>query len=173
MEKKEVRCSTCNGGGIVTKDTFCNGCAGTGQGTGMGSTSTRHICSLCYGKGTIPRNINCERCNGKGTVEQHSGCFITTATLTALGKGDKCHELETFRRFRDTYVAENYPNDIEEYYAKAPLIVDEIQKKADAIIVFNHLWKNDLSLAYKAIMEGKDEKAYSIYRNAMERLIYG
>lgn len=52
-------------------------------------------------------------------------CFITTAICSFEGKPDDCAELTAFRAFRDGWLTEHGGRDlIEEYYEKAPAIVN-------------------------------------------------
>jgi hypothetical protein len=43
--------------------------------------------------------------NEKNRDSFKGSCFITSAALTALHKGDDCYELNAFRQFRDNWLA--------------------------------------------------------------------
>lgn len=67
-----------------------------------------------------------------------SNCFLTTATVQAVGLTDECFELRVLRRFRDTYL-EHSPAGrdlVRQYYATAPAIVARINARPDA----HHIW---------------------------------
>jgi hypothetical protein len=93
------------------------------------------------------------------------GCFLTTATLTALGnKDDNCEELTVLRSYRDTWLQDNHPEDIQEYYRIAPMIVKAINSTQDA----NEVWKALHTLyilpAVAAVKLGDSAGAYEIYK---------
>lgn len=98
--------------------------------------------------------------------EAGSGCFITTATLRALGEdtGDTSPQLTTLRHYRDTWLLANHPDDIAEYYRIAPQVVASINTKEDAPQIWRLLWTQYLSPALTLIAAGKNEEAYQQYR---------
>ena len=59
-----------------------------------------------------------------------TGCFITTACVEHQGLPDDCAELQTLRKYRDVLVQEDddFRSKVLEYYRKAPLIIQEIEK---------------------------------------------
>lgn len=76
-----------------------------------------------------------ERYSELGHPTTTSGCYLTTACIKAKTSEDPnanpnlldhCPELRTLREWRDSYVVENYPDEIAEYYEKAPAIVEAI-----------------------------------------------
>lgn len=93
------------------------------------------------------------------------GCFITTATCLALGKGDKCPELESFRNYRDGWLSAQPDGKklIEKYYSIAPKIVSAIDCLKDRSNIYKSIWKDHLSVCLKSIIEGKNEKACNEY----------
>lgn len=93
------------------------------------------------------------------------GCFITTATLRALGNtDDNAPQLQTLRHFRDTWLLANHPLDIEEYYRIAPQIVQSINAREDSTQIWRNLWRQYLSPALALIATGRNEEAYLQYR---------
>ena len=60
--------------------------------------------------------------------KKKGGCFITTATCSALNKGDNCCELDTFQSFRDNWLLKQNSGEnlVQEYYQIAPKIVRKI-----------------------------------------------
>jgi hypothetical protein len=93
------------------------------------------------------------------------GCFITTAICQTYGKSDDCEELTTLRQYRDTFLKENHPEEIQTYYNIAPAIVQAIQNRDDAAVVWTDLYRHYLVPAIEAIQEGANELAYSIYKD--------
>jgi hypothetical protein len=93
-------------------------------------------------------------------------CFITTATLHALGEdtGDSSPQLTTLRHYRDTWLLANHPFDIEEYYRIAPQIVQSINAREDSTQIWRNLWRQYLSPALTLIATGRNEEAYLQYR---------
>jgi len=101
----------------------------------------------------------------------NDGCFITTACVTSKRLPDNCHELETLRRFRDSYIR-GLPNGnllIEKYYLIAPKIVDAININPDKKEIYNSIFKK-IELACKRIEQKRFKEAYSIYYDTVERL---
>lgn len=70
------------------------------------------------------------------------GCYLTSACMGAKGEefSDDCYELEVLRKFRDSYVKENYPKDIEMYYEIAPLIVEKIEDLKESNDIFEKMY---------------------------------
>lgn len=93
-----------------------------------------------------------------------SKCFITTAVCTYMGLGDDCKELETLRKFRDTYMKENHPEEVAQYYAEAPTIVDKINSKENRAYIWKVFYDNYISVAVSAINNEDYYFAYRIYR---------
>lgn len=156
-------CSSCNGLGSSTKVVTCASCGGSGKHFD-GSN-----CTNCGGGRTVTKRETCYTCAGTRKVDG-GGCFITTATTTALNKGDKCIELETFRAFRDSYVASNYQQDVTDYYKKAPVIVQEINALPNAQEFYRRLWKHRLKKALVFIQNGENELAYQTYKQIVNDL---
>ena len=99
--------------------------------------------------------------------EQDEGCFLTTACTAARNLPDDCYELQTLRKYRDSYLngfAEGIAA-VNNYYDIAPKIVSAI----DALPEANEIWKNvynDLVLpCIKLIEDGNNEEAYTVYRD--------
>lgn len=92
-------------------------------------------------------------------------CFITTAICTIQGKPDDCTELTVLRKYRDSWLKSNHPEDIQEYYAVAPAIVQAIQKREDSAVIWNELYRHYLVPAIEAIENGNAALAHTVYRN--------
>jgi len=93
------------------------------------------------------------------------GCFITTAVCEYSGLPDDCYELTVLREFRDTWLKENHPEDIEQYYHEAPVIVSRISAREDAATVYAQFNRDYIAPAVEALENGQYELAYTIYRN--------
>ena len=108
--------------------------------------------------------------------EQRSsgGCFISSAVTTSLNLPDDCRELNTLRRFRDTYMTRTTERrlEVEQYYRIAPGIVESIAQRADAQQIWQSLWASHLAPAIAAIERGDNDCAYSIYRGMVDSLSY-
>lgn len=72
-----------------------------------------------------------------------SRCFITTAVCLTLGKPDHCEELSAMRTFRDQWLRDQPGGSaiIEEYYATAPDIVSEIDKRSDRKAIYADIYE--------------------------------
>lgn len=102
-----------------------------------------------------------------GWVDQN--CFITTAILHALGThGEDPKELQVLRSYRDTWLAANHPEDIKEYYAIAPKIVEEIEARTDSYKIWRDLYRGYLLPALSEVSNGNNEIAYNLYKQMVE-----
>jgi uncharacterized membrane protein YgcG len=107
---------------------------------------------------------------GGGGGNKGGGCYITTATCIALNKNDFCEELMAFRRFRDTWLLENYPELINEYYLIAPSIVDKIDQENNNINVYKGIWEDYLSECFHLIKTDAFEEAKRKYVHMVKDL---
>ena len=108
----------------------------------------------------------------KEKKKEKGGCFITTATCVALGKDDDCYELNSFRYFRDEWLAKQINGQylIDEYYKIAPTIVKTINKNIDRASIYKSIWDNYLKLCLSAIEKKDYEECKSIYINMVKTL---
>ena len=69
-------------------------------------------------------------------------CYLTTACVEYKGLADDCRELETLRRFRDTYMLTNEEGKalVKEYYEVAPSIVTAINKRNDKAEIYDLIY---------------------------------
>ena len=104
-----------------------------------------------------------------GSYSGPSGCFITTATAEQFGWADDCRVLETLRWFRDHVMAArpDWQRDIGVYYRIAPRIVAATRHDT---ALYRRLWRRSLRPAVAAIVAGKYQRAYDIYRRMVEEL---
>jgi len=62
--------------------------------------------------------------------EPDESCFLTTACVKYYGLKDNCYQLQTLRKFRDTYLLATAKNKylVEKYYSVAPKLVALLAK---------------------------------------------
>ncbi|MDO5331979.1 MAG: CFI-box-CTERM domain-containing protein [Bacillota bacterium] len=96
----------------------------------------------------------------------NSGCFITTACVTACNLPDNCFELETLRAFRDSYLKnqEEGAADIKHYYNIAPKIVENINKTNESDAIYKDLYTHLVAPCVLMIKNGKYKDAYKLYK---------
>ena len=101
-----------------------------------------------------------------------TGCFITTACVEHQGLPDDCAELQTLRKYRDVLVQEDddFRSKVLEYYRKAPLIIQEIEKTGESAVIYNDLYHGMIQPCVSLLDEGKMDEAKSLYLNCYERL---
>ncbi len=103
---------------------------------------------------------------------EKEGCFLTTATVGAIGLADDCWELQTLRRFRDKILKPTQDGRklVETYYEIAPRIVDNINARPDAEKIWRRTWGFGIFPAAIAARLGFNKVAQSIYHNMTTRL---
>lgn len=97
---------------------------------------------------------------------EEGGCYLTSACMSEKGEkfDDNCYELTVLRNFRDSYVKENYPHDIEMYYEIAPKIVEKIRTSKNPKQEFNKIYTELVISCCKLIEENKLYEAYCKYK---------
>jgi hypothetical protein len=106
-----------------------------------------------------------------GSSSSGGGCFLTTACVEYVGLPDDCHELETLRHFRDTYVR-HLPEGsslLAEYYSHAPKIVDSILVSPEKDELLKYIY-DCIQVAVGHIDEGNLEDALKCYSNMYSSL---
>lgn len=100
------------------------------------------------------------------------GCFITTACVEHQGLTDECAELRVLRKYRDALVQEDdvFRGKVLEYYRKAPLIVQQIEKSGESGKIYDDLFYGMIRPCVAFLEEGKTEEAKSLYLDCYERL---
>lgn len=93
------------------------------------------------------------------------GCFITTATVKLMGKKDDCEELTVLRSFRDSWLKENHPEDIDAYYEIAPKILTALSSMPHAQEILEQTYALYIAPAVEAVKEGENAIAYELYKN--------
>ncbi|HYD81893.1 MAG TPA: calcium-binding protein [Paucimonas sp.] len=107
--------------------------------------------------------------SGHVVIVGQSNCFITTATAEQFGWADNCGVLTVLRWFRDNVMAErpDWKADIETYYRIAPKIVEATRHDT---ALYQKLWTRFLRKAVAAVVAGKYQRAYDIYRKMVDDL---
>ncbi len=95
-------------------------------------------------------------------------CFITTACVHHHGLPDDCKELTVLREFRDSHLASTHSGLalIDEYYDRAPLLVQRLNQRVDRKVLYDELYKR-ICRACDLIESGQPERATDEYKNAV------
>ena len=94
------------------------------------------------------------------------GCFITEATMAGLGvQDDNAEPLKVLRFFRDQVLSKTPQGQamIQEYEAIAPLVVEAVQSRPDAMEIFKKLYTDFIAPAVEAIKAQNFPQALQIY----------
>lgn len=94
------------------------------------------------------------------------GCFITEATMAGLGvQDDNAEPLMVLRFFRDKVLAGTPQGQamIQEYEAIAPLVVQAVQSRPDAMEIFKKIYTDFIAPAVEAIKAQNFPGALQIY----------
>jgi len=119
---------------------------------------------------TVVRTYRCLDCGATfSKLEIGSiigGCYITTATFTALGIcNDNCDELQKFRWYRDNILIKEPDGKelIEEYYKTAPLIVRKIEEMPNKEEIYKQIWDRYLSKCLEFLNKKQFAKVKKTY----------
>jgi TPR repeat protein len=104
-----------------------------------------------------------------------SGCFITTATINALGITNGETVLNQFRTFRDGWLSQQTfgAAAIARYYDIAPRYIDHINQQADAAAIYHWLWSDYLASCHNQLQQNDYRAAYHTYRSMLAALSQG
>jgi hypothetical protein len=94
------------------------------------------------------------------------GCFITEATMAGLGvQDDNAEPLKVLRFFRDQVLSKTPQGQamIQEYEAIAPLVVEAVESRPDAMEIFKQLYEQFIAPAVEAIKAQNFPQALQIY----------
>lgn len=99
-------------------------------------------------------------------------CFLTTASVGVVGLADDCWELRTLRGFRDGFLSrfESGRELVEDYYARAPRIVERISARADGRAIWLKTYFGGILPSAVAARLGLNGLALTLYRRMTERL---
>lgn len=100
-----------------------------------------------------------------------SGCYLTTACISAKGLPDNCLELRTLRNFRDNQLAQTLQGrrDIKEYYSVAPEIVQAINERTNSEEIWNKVY-GEIQKAVSLVLKENFNEAYEHYKNLTSNL---
>lgn len=102
------------------------------------------------------------------TTDQESSssgpCFLTTACVKHAGLADDCHELSVLRSFRDNILDRTKEGQalVAEYYARAPRLVCEIEKRNDKNGIYEDTFKA-IQQVVRCIEAGENQVAIAQY----------
>jgi len=105
--------------------------------------------------------------------EEESNCFLTTACVKYYGLKDDCYELQTLRKFRDSYLlkTEKGKEKVAHYYNSAPQIVKRLEADDRRNILFEEIF-HQIKIACQAIEYEDFERASNIYESAVVKLYF-
>lgn len=92
------------------------------------------------------------------------GCFITTAVCEHIGLPDDSDFLNTFRKFRDEFMGGKLSDELKQYYAEAPAIVEKVNSSPRKSVIWQYAVDNHLVPAYFAIVKKDNEYAHDLYK---------
>ena len=100
------------------------------------------------------------------------GCYLTSACVTARGLPDHCEELQTLRAFRDGYLSEQPGGreEIAQYYATAPNIVEAINQLPDAVEIWNRVYDELVKPCVQMIQANQNAQAHQLYKSYASNL---
>lgn len=104
--------------------------------------------------------------------EEESDCFITTSCVKYFGLPDNCYELQTLRKFRDTYLLKSAKGQglVLHYYLIAPALVKQMEQVKQRQFLFNNIF-SQIRKACTAIERNEFSKATRIYKDAVLYLV--
>ena len=90
-----------------------------------------------------------------------SKCYLTTAACEHMGRPDDCHELQTLRMLRDSYMMRSPEGRslVASYYETAPRIVADLKNKTE----LDYVWGVVLQCV-AAIDSGNLDEAVALYQ---------
>lgn len=96
-------------------------------------------------------------------------CFVTTATMYALGKGDESAELKELHNLRDKFLLCDNQGELllKEYYRVAPELVKKVNQLHNSEEVYKEIFKKYIKLTYEFSLKGEEKKAKDIYIKMM------
>ena len=96
-----------------------------------------------------------------------SGCFLTSACVQARGLPDDCEELTVLRRYRDGYLRHcpGGEEEIRQYYAIAPQIVEAVNARKDAAEIWARVYEEMVLPCVRMIQSGSMEDAFRLYKD--------
>lgn len=107
-----------------------------------------------------------------GFKSSNSGCYLTSACVSYLGKADDCEELTKLRAFRDNYMkkSDKYSALVDEYYKVAPEIVKKIDESDKRDEYYSYIY-DEVCRCIEFIDGDKKEEAVAEYKKMTEYLM--
>ena len=126
---------------------------------------------------TVSRTASCNHYSARITAENSGytgddgGCFLTSACVDYIGKGDDCEELTILRDFRDNYMKKSAVGSelVTQYYEVAPKIVESINNSANKEYFYKYIYGVIIN-CIKLIKENNNEDALSEYKKMVVKL---
>jgi hypothetical protein len=99
-------------------------------------------------------------------------CFLTTACVHYYSLPDDGYELNTLRKYRDTYLANSKGGEkiIADYYRVSPEIVKRVNKDENKTMVYEYIYSQVIA-ACSEIENQKSISAKNIYTNLVKTLM--
>jgi TPR repeat protein len=132
--------------------------------------------TVYWGFNDKPKTYYSSYSSTSANTNSSSGCYLTSACMKVKKSNfdDNCYELTTLRKFRDTYVKDNYPSDIIRYYETAPKIISLIDRHPAQNDIYNNMYKDLVLKSIDLINAGNNEETYQLYKGyclSLERLL--
>lgn len=108
----------------------------------------------------------------KGGFKKGIFCYITSAVCKSMNKPDECYELETFRKYRDTYLMKTDGGRqlVERYYNIAPTIVRRINREKNADKIYLEIWEKYLRPCIRLIETEQNIECRELYTSMVKEL---
>jgi hypothetical protein len=141
------------------------------QETQSGGSLVKYAPEMPTLRGLATKKLTLDKAMLEMVSTEKSSCFITTACVAARGLPDDCFELQTLRRFRDTYVRAQPDGEalIAQYYALAPAILRRLRARPEAPAVLAALYPCVAEAARRAAAD-QPEGALRLYREVVRTL---
>lgn len=122
-----------------------------------------------YDKGIRGERLDEDK--GSSSGSNKSGCYLTTACVSAMNLPDDCLELNVLRNFRDRYLMPQQPGRraVKEYYRIAQEIVQAIDEREDVQNIWQSTYR-DIMYAVSLVLSGDFERAFKHYQQMTSKL---
>ena len=100
-------------------------------------------------------------------------CYLTSACTYAKGLADDCYELETLRKYRDTWLRKTEEGEklVRKYYEIAPKIVSAINERTDSKAVYEMIYNRMVKPCVELIEQNKMEETLALYQRMTLELL--
>lgn len=142
-----------------------------------GSWGDASVCELTRARlDSFTANNVCDtrgKCDSYADYKKaHSMCFITTATCTAIGQGEECHELRAMRLMRDQWLSQqDYGSaEIADYYRTAPSICARIDATPDPESAYSEIFEKWVAPCVEHVDNNRMLSAFFHYKMMVAEL---